>query len=270
MAPRKRKTKPRKNNAKAAKLEAFLQDFNSEVETRVRQMREDLNQLLNHVDSSYNLALFKMPKAVRQNIWLDLLKPEEPKTLELDDVKQRQEDDVIMTRAGAEDQVLQKTVSKLKNKKKAETTSDDENVPSSSRKGRTSRKPQSTRTTTKRKASRQSNRKPLITPARTMLDSSMMGSTPLITPRFDPSLPKTPAVRVPRHKEQIYSISVNGSPVAAGSEDVVLHVPMGNGQSLQLLASQMDSVDLSQLDQMALRSIQLLQNRLTTLCGTSD
>lgn len=32
-----------------------------------------------------------------------------------------------------------------------------------------------------------STRKPLVTPARSMLDSSlMMGSTPLITPRFDP------------------------------------------------------------------------------------
>lgn len=32
-----------------------------------------------------------------------------------------------------------------------------------------------------------SNRKPLVTPARNLLDSSlMMGATPLITPRFDP------------------------------------------------------------------------------------
>lgn len=155
-------------------------------------------------------------------------------------------------------------------------------------------------------------------------------------------LPKTPAVRNPRHKERVYSISVNGSPIAAGNEDIIINVPIGNGevsaqlaglrlvdpieqffiqvshcfyqqcqhlkvlevfficnlcvrsvfvfasdyfvhlfndnwqhfgvgwciylmscnvliQSVQLLASQMDSVDLSSLDETALRSIRLLQ-----------
>lgn len=33
-----------------------------------------------------------------------------------------------------------------------------------------------------------STRKPLVTPARSMLDCSMMGATPLVTPRFDPRL----------------------------------------------------------------------------------
>ncbi len=48
-------------------------------------------------------------------------------------------------------------------------------------------------------------------------------------------LPKTPAVRVPRHKERVYSISVNGSPIAAGNEDIVINVPIGNGEvSVQL------------------------------------
>lgn len=107
-----------------------------------------------------------------------------------------------------------------------------------------------------------SNRRPLVTPARNMMDSSlMMGATPLITPRFDPRsshlsrsfglkpislfplpttevvrqtsrfrLPKTPAVRVPRHKERVYSISVNGSPIAGGNEDIIINIPSGNGE----------------------------------------
>lgn len=94
------------------------------------------------------------------------------------------------------------------------------------------------------------------------MDSSlMMGATPLITPRFDPRfltplllilinthfiislptteavhqtsrfrLPKTPAVRVPRHKERVYSISVNGSPIAGGNEDIIINIPSGNGE----------------------------------------
>lgn len=37
-------------------------------------------------------------------------------------------------------------------------------------------------------------------------------------------------MRVPRHKERVYSISVNGSPIAAGNEDVVINIPSGNGE----------------------------------------
>ncbi|XP_037548861.1 borealin [Nematolebias whitei] len=275
MAPRKRTTKARKNNPKAAKLEAFLQDFNSEVETRVRQMRESLNQLLKDVDNSYNVALLKMTKAVRQTPWMELVKSERPKTPEVDDVKQREEEAAIVQSVGADgpahDPVLQKATRKLMKKAQPKPTSDDDHLPGSTKKGRTSRKPPSTRRTAKAatKHSRQSSRKPLVTPARTMLDSSlMMGSTPFITPRFDPRLPITPA-RVPRHQERVFSISVNGSPVAVGREDVVLSVPVGNGESMQLLSSQMDTVDLSLLDETALKSIRLLQNRLTTLCGPS-
>lgn len=93
-------------------------------------------------------------------------------------------------------------------------------------------------------------------------------------------------MRVPRHKERVYSISVNGSPIAAGREDIIINIPSGNGevsvwtdgllgaacvdrsgviltrvftQSLQLLASEINTVDLSQLDQTAVRSIRLLQ-----------
>lgn len=99
-------------------------------------------------------------------------------------------------------------------------------------------------------------------------------------------LPQTSAVRVPRHKERVYSISVNGSPIAAGNEDIIINIPSGSGevsvwreglfraacvdysavmlmhvftQSLQLLASQINTVDLSQLDPTAVRSIRLLQ-----------
>lgn len=49
-------------------------------------------------------------------------------------------------------------------------------------------------------------------------------------------LPKTPAVRNPRHKERVYSISVNGSPIAAGNEDIIINVPIGNGEVSAQLA----------------------------------
>ncbi|XP_039877212.1 borealin [Simochromis diagramma] len=279
MAPRKRTTKQRKNNPKTAKLEAFMEDFDSEVKTRVGQVKEKINQLLKDIDNSYNMAIIKLPKAVRQMNWLEHWKSEKPQTPELDNAKRKEEAALVESVVAKDHTSLLKTIEKtLKKKGGATLSSEDENVPSTTKKGRTTRKPP---TKTKRAKAlsiskqsstiRRSNRNPLITPARSLLDSSvMMGPTPLITPRFDPRLPKTPAVRVPRHKERVYSISVNGSPIAAGNEDIVINVPVGNGESIQLLASQMDSVDLSLLDETAMRSIRQLQNRLTTLCGTSE
>uniref|UniRef100_A0AAQ5YP61 Borealin N-terminal domain-containing protein n=1 Tax=Amphiprion ocellaris TaxID=80972 RepID=A0AAQ5YP61_AMPOC len=277
MAPRKRTTKQRKNNPKSAKLEAFLEDFDLEVKTRVGQMKEKINQLLKDVDNSYNMALIKLPKAVRQTSWMEHCSEFNHKVGRAADA-QREEEAAMVESVVAEDHaVLLKTV-KTSKKGRTKSSSEDENTPSTTRKGKATRKPPTTSkrakalTVSKQSTSiRRSNRKPLVTPARSILDSSlMMGTTPLITPRFDPRLPKTPAVRVPRHKERVYSISVNGSPIAAGDDDIVINVPVGNGESIQLLASQMDSVDLSLLDETALKSIRLLQNRLTSLCGTSD
>lgn len=276
MAPRKRTTKQRKNSPKTAKLEAFLDDFDSEVKTRVGQMKEKIKQLLKDVDNSYNMALIKLPRAVRQMNWLQFCNADKPRTPEVDDTKREEEAAIVESVVAEDHAVLLKSAKKATRKKGgAKSSSDEESVLTSTRKARTARKPPSTTkrskvlSVSKQSATiRRSNRKPLVTPARTLLDSSLlMGPTPLITPRFDPRLPKTPAVRVPRHQERVYSISVNGSPIAAGSEDIVLNVPVGNGESVQLLASQMDSVDLNLLDETALRSIRLLKNRLTTLCG---
>ncbi|XP_040909454.1 borealin [Toxotes jaculatrix] len=279
MAPRKRTTKQRKNNPKSAKLEAFLEDFDSEVKTRVGQLKEKINQLLKDVDNSYNMALIKLPKAVRLMPWLEHCKSEKPKPPELSDTKREEEAAIVESVVAEDHAVLLKSVKKTSKKKgTVKSSSDDENTPSTTRKGKATRKPPTTSKRAKALAVskqstsiRRSTRKPLVTPARSMLDSSlMMGPTPLVTPRFDPRLPKTPAVRVPRHKERVYSISVNGSPISAGNEDIVINVPIGNGESIQLLASQMDSVDLSLLDETALKSIRLLQNRLTTLCEKSE
>lgn len=277
MAPRKRTTKQRKNNPKTAKLEAFLEDFDSEVKSRVEQLKEKLSQLLKDVDNGYNMALIKLPKVIRQMNWIDHFKAEKPKSPEVDNVKRQEEAAMVESVVAEDHKVLLQSVKKTSNKKGSSKSSSEDETPSVGRKARATKKPPPTSKRNKalsvnkqNSTIRRSNRKPLVTPARSMLDSSIIGSTPLVTPRFDPRLPKTPAVRVPRHKERVFSISVNGSPIAAGHEEVVINVPIGNGESLQLLASQMDSVDLSLLDETALRSIRLLQNRLTSLCGTSE
>ncbi|XP_028317342.1 borealin [Gouania willdenowi] len=278
MAPKKRTTK-RKNNPKMAKLEAFLEDFDSEVQTRVGQLKGKINQLIKDCDNSYNMGLIKLPKAVRLMNWLEHCKFVKPTTPEVDSKKKEEQAAIVESVVAEDHAILLKSVKKTtKTRGRAKSVLQDENTPSTTRKARTTKKPPTTSKRAKALALskesttiRRSSRKPLVTPARSVLDSSLMiGSTPLVTPRFDPRLPKTPAVRVPRHKERVFSISVNGSPISGGNDDIVINVPVGNGESIQLLASQMDSVDMSMLDETALRSIRLLQNRLTTLCGTSE
>ncbi|KPP70819.1 hypothetical protein Z043_110314 [Scleropages formosus] len=281
MAPRKRTTtttKTCKKNPKAAKLAAFLGDFDTEVKAIVEGMKERTNSLLKDADNFYNMALIKLPKAVRQMNWLDYCGSEKATT---EDDAKKEEVAVKVDSVLAEVHTIPpKSVKKVLRKrgKAAAGTEDIENVTldqSMLRKGRSTRKTPSTskkakaQSVSKQNTSIQkSSRKPLLTPARNILECSMMGPTPLITPRFNSRLPKTPAVRVPRHKEKVYSISVNGSPLAGDSSDIIINVPVGNGECLQLLASEMDTMDLSQLDGSALRSIRVLQSRLAALCGT--
>lgn len=274
MAPRKRATNAKnKKNPKMPKLEAFLLDFDDEVNTIVKRLNEKTNNLLKDADNLYNMTLIKLPMAVRQMSWIQYYESEKPET-PVDESKQKEEAAQVELTIAQDHTIPPKSAKK--DSKNSEKSEDEENsVPkSTTRKGRkkapsTTKKAKALSLSKQNGTIRKSTRKPLVTPARSFLDSSIIGPTPLITPRFDSRLPKTPAIRVPRHREKVYSISVNGSPIAGGTEDIIINVPLGNGECIQLLASEMDSVDLSQLDEKAIHSIRQLQNRLTALCGTS-
>uniref|UniRef100_A0A674CBR9 Cell division cycle associated 8 n=1 Tax=Salmo trutta TaxID=8032 RepID=A0A674CBR9_SALTR len=266
----KRTTKQRKN-PKLDKLEAFLEDFDSEVKTVVERLKERTNSLLKDADNIFNMAVIKLPKAVRQMNWLEHCGSEKPKS-PVEDATKVEEAAQVESIMAEVHTIPPKTAKKAMSKSgEARTSSEDEeNTMARGKKGKSTRKPLSKRaealSVSKQNTSiKKTSRKPLVTPARNMLDSSLMGPTPLITARFDSWLPKTPVTRIPRHKERVYSISVNGSPISEGGNDIVINVPVGNGASIQLLASQMDTVDLGQLDETAIRSIRLLQlNVLTT------
>ncbi|NP_001007457.1 borealin [Danio rerio] len=275
MAPRKRTQNAKsKKNPKAPKLEAFLLDFDDEVHTIVERLKEKTNNLLKDADNLYKTALIKLPMAVRKMNWIEYCNLEKPKS-PVDDSKVREEAAQVEL-AIAGNHTIPKVAAK---EAKSSANSEDENMAplkstmkkkkASKKAPSTSKKPRTLSISKQGGTIQRTTRKPLITPARSFLDSSIIGATPLITPRFDPRLPKTPALRSALHREKVYSMSVNGSPLSAGGEDIVISVPIGNGECIQLLASEMDSVDLSQLDEKALRSIRNLQNRLTTLCGSS-
>ncbi|XP_057684549.1 borealin [Corythoichthys intestinalis] len=271
MAPTKKRTntKQRKKDPKLkAKLEAFLEDFDSEVKTRLGQLQELKSQMLKDVENSYNLALIKIPSSVKKMNWMACFGLD--KGPQVNDGKSQNEEDAPVIENADDHAVVMKAVKMSKKKSTAKSTSNDETVPRTLRKGRTAKKPPTTSKRARGNSTiRRSSRTAMVTPARALLNASIIGQTPLITPRFDPRLPKTPAVRGPRHKERVFSISANGSPISAADGEVVLNVPVGNGESIQLLASQLDSVDLSLLDQTALKSIRQLQRCLTSFGGPS-
>ncbi|XP_015204745.1 borealin [Lepisosteus oculatus] len=274
MAPKRKTNKSRINKTKMEKMDAFIRDFDNEVKSIVGKLKEKTKSLMKDADNLYNLAIIKLSTAERQINWIEYSAPERKpveditKNLGIADV------DNIVSEVQMISQKPQAKGSKMKEGNGAKTEDEENrlNNQSSTRKGRKSTKRNPTTSKKNRALSinkqntsiRKSTRRPLKTPART-IDSSILGPTPLITPKFDSRLPKTPALRGPRHKERVYSISVNGSPIGAGSSDIIISVPSGNGESIQLLASQMDSVDLSQFNEEALKSMRLLQNRLTAV-----
>ncbi|XP_055750630.1 borealin-like isoform X3 [Salvelinus fontinalis] len=240
----KRTTKQCKN-PKLDKLEAFLEDFDSEVKTVVERLKERTNSLLKDADNFFNMAVIKLPKAVRQMNWLDHCGSEKPKS-PVDDATKVEEAAQVESIMAEVHTIPPKTAKKATSKRgEARTSSEDEEntIMARGKKGKSTRKPLSKRAEALSSGKQNTSIK---------------------------KLPKTPAARIPRHKERVYSISANGSPISEVGNDIVINVPVGNGASIQLLASQMDSVDLGQLDETAIRSIRLLQNRLTTLCGTSE
>jgi len=284
MAPRKKTAKQQQvmDDVKRKKVEAFLQDYDGEVKSIVERLKMRRDDLLRKSQNAYDMALIKLPKQIRQMNWLEYYRSEKAKEPEADTTKDEDAkvDAKVDTVLAEIHDIPPPTVKKAATKKKSSSEDEENNPAVKAKKGRPVKKPP--RTATKKAGAlsvckqntsvRKSNRKPMVTPARSMLDSSLLvGATPLITPRFDPRLPKTPAVgqsgRAPRNKERVrlYSISVNGSPMAAATE-AVISIPIGNGESIQLLSSEMDSMDFSSLDENALRSIQQLQNRLAVLC----
>ncbi|XP_041090027.1 borealin isoform X2 [Polyodon spathula] len=279
-ATRKRATaRGRKKTVKSDKLEAFLKDFDSEVKAIVERLKSRASSLLKEADNFYNLAIIKLPVTVRKMKWMDYFAAGgNLKALEA--VAKTELDLSEVTNNAAEVKKPPKSTLKDKKKVSTETISEEtENIPpikTTTKKGKattkkvppSTRKPRALSVNQAGSGIRKSTRKVCATPAVNALDSSFMGPTPLITPRFNSRLPKTPAVRNPRHRERVYSISVNGSPIA-GNNDLLINIPIGNGESMQILASEMNETDLSQFDEHAVQKIKLLLSRLSTMCGKS-
>ncbi|XP_043939578.1 borealin [Protopterus annectens] len=274
MAPARKKTATRGRKVakvKNDKVIAFLKDFDNEVRLRLEVMKTAYDNLLKEVDTYYNIELLKLPPSVRQMSWLDYFGA---------GGKTRAVEEAVKTGLNIKAEVAHIPIKSTRKGKKKNINSntvieDAENIPISagpkvgkakvnSKKLSASTKKTKVLLETSVNAPKRQSRK-VFTPAFSRsCDISVWGPTPLITPKFDPRQPNTPAARSAKPRERIFTFSASGSPIAVG--DVVVSVPAGDGEVIQLMASDMDTVDIANLDQKALHNIQMLSNRLSKLC----
>ncbi|XP_007893146.2 borealin [Callorhinchus milii] len=266
----------RKKNAlqlrRYEKIRSFLKDFDSGVEGRSKEMEKMLKDILISVDAHCNLMIVKIPLAVRQMTYVDYVAAGGSVQAVAEAEQNRiaavgLEVDAIETEI-IQDAVKLRTAKKSKRSKCDKTLSENENIPPStntSRKGRGA-----TFTGKKRHPSVSTSVKgikktKLFTPSnRVDTKGDLWRPTPLKTPMFDSGVLKTPGVRVPRHKEQVFTCSVNGSPLSESTE-VTINLPVGDCQNVQLTASKIKAADLHQMDKQTLESIKLLSSQLNAV-----
>ncbi|XP_063810412.1 borealin isoform X3 [Pseudophryne corroboree] len=293
MAPgKKRTTRAQKNRTvKNEKLASFIKDFDSQVKTIVEELKANVVSSLKDVDSLYNIELIKLPVAIREMCWIDFfakggsLKALEEAAKVNVDMEQitssvtqtpfkpaRKEEMHNRAVKRPSSSVSQSASIKKAKKTKVDSIEAVENFPVKSvLRTRTNAKVSTKRLGTARKArvsaanTTAKGKRSRTTPAGSRLaDASVVGYTPMVTPKIDTRLFKTPALRTPGIQEPVYTFSANGSPLA-GMNDLFINLPAKNGKNIRLTADDID-VNLSSLDQRALENIKLLSSRLEKIC----
>ncbi|XP_002720693.1 borealin [Oryctolagus cuniculus] len=275
MAPRKGSSRVAKTNSlRSRKLASFLKDFDREVQVRMKQIESDRQNLLKEVDNLYNIEVLRLPKALREMNWLDYFALggnrqalEEAATADVDITE--------INKLTAE--AIQTPLKSARSRKAiqmeemiVEEEGEEESKHKDPQTARVKRCPPSKKRTQSiqgKGKSKRSSHSHIVTPAMSRLELSMVKPTPGLTPRFDSRVFKTPGLRTPAAREQIYNISVNGSPLA-DSKEISLTVPVGGGASVRLLASDLQRVDIAQLDPEALGNIKKLSSRLAQICSS--
>ncbi|KAM9688308.1 borealin [Trichechus inunguis] len=274
MAPaRKGRSRSTKTNSlRSRKLASFLKDFDREVQIRYKQIQSDRQNLLKEMDNLYNIEILRLPKALREMNWLDYFALggnkqalEEAATADLDITE--------INKLTAE--AIQTPLKAAKTRKAIQmdeviAEEEEENKNKNLQITRVKRCPPSKKRTQSiqgKGRSKRSSRCNTVTPAMNRLELSMIKPTPGLTPRFDSRVFKTPGLRTPAARERIYNVSVNGSPLA-DSKEIFLTVPVGGGESMRLLASDLRRIDITQLDPEALGSIKKLSSRLAQICSS--
>ncbi|VCW66406.1 unnamed protein product [Gulo gulo] len=261
------------NSVRSRKLASFLRDFDREVQIRSKQIQSDRQNLLKEMDNLYNIEILRLPKALREMNWLDYFALggskqalEEAATADLDitEINRLTAEAIQTPLKSAKTRKIMKLDEMIveeeeeENKKKNLQTSRVKRCPPSKKR---------TQSIQGKGKSKRSSHYNTVTPAVGRLELSMVKPTPGLTPRFDSRVFKTPGLRTPAARERIYNVSVNGSPLA-DSKEIFLTVPVGGGESMRLLASDLQRMDIAQLDPEALGNIKKLSSRLAQICSS--
>ncbi|XP_062983959.1 borealin [Elgaria multicarinata webbii] len=303
MAPSRKKTTKgtNKNSLKSKKVDAFLKDFDMEAETRLEQVSEAGESLQKDISNMYNMELLRLPVALREMNWLSFIAlGGSEKALE----KAASMDVGILEIKKLASEAIHtplKTVKRAKKVKKTiETIGEETGSPvppagkkfrqeneaagapepdpealnqrprkakTSAQKARTSKRsrPPSARSTHFNKRSSKAN---FATPVSQAAQSTTTrGVTPAATPKFDSSIFKTPGLRAPAAQERVFSISARGSPLA-DSNEIFITLPVGEGESIRLRASELSKRDLLCLNADTLGSVKKMSTQLLHLCST--
>lgn len=273
MAPRKRGSRANKTNSlRSRKLDSFLKDFDREVQVRIKQIESDRQNLLKEVDNLYNIEILRLPKALREMNWLDYFALGGNKQA-LEEAATADMDITEINKLTAE--AIQTPLKSAKTRKVIQVDEmimeeeEEENKNKNLQTARVKRCPPSKKITQSiqgKGKSKRSSHDSTVTPAVSRLES-MVKPTPGLTPRFDSRVFKAPGLRTPTAREQIYSISANGSPLADGKE-ISLTVPVGGGACMRLLASDLKRIDIAQLHPEALGNIKKLSSHLAQICSS--
>lgn len=220
----------------------------------------------------YNIEILRLPKALREMNWLDYFALGGNKQA-LEEAATADVDITEINKLTAE--AIQTPLKSVKKRKVIQVDEvimeeeEEEKNPRNLRSTRVKRCPPSKKRTQSIQGRGRSKRlsHDFVTPAVSRLEPSLVKPTPGMTPRFDSRVFKTPGLRTPAAREQIYNISINGSPLA-DSKDISLTVPVGGGASLRLLASDLQRIDIAQLNPEALGNIKKLSSRLAQICSS--
>ncbi|XP_029142232.1 borealin [Protobothrops mucrosquamatus] len=297
MAPgRKRPTAGRggpKASAREKRVDAFLKDFDREVRSRLAQVRAAGESLKKDVENLSNMEVLRLPLPLRQMNWITFLAlggsdkalervaSSEVEIAEITQLASRAvQTPFRVAKKGQRakqaietiDEEMETSLLPAVKKSKQEDQADPDvahqkpgKVQTSSKRPPTSKRARPPSSRSKHFRKRPSKVNP-ITPAGR--GTPTKAATPLLTPagKFDSSVFKTPGLRAPAAHERVFSISVNGSPLADKSE-VFLVVPLGGGESIRIRASELSEKDLRGLNAQALGSVKKLSSQLSHLCN---
>ncbi|KAM4809919.1 borealin-like [Rhinophrynus dorsalis] len=113
---------------------------------------------------------------------------------------------------------------------------------------------------------KRTSKRGLATPSNSrLIDTSVLGYTPAITPKIDARLFKTPGLRTTAMQEPVYTFSANGSPLA-GMDEIYLNVPTAEEKHIRLMFNKVENIDLSRLDKQASENLKMLSSQLEKIC----